>query len=52
MTIYGDRYQKTLKEKLSELIKSYDSFKDAQPDKLIIPENSQNDSKILLYYKH
>ena len=39
MTIYGARYQKSLKEKLSNLLKTYDSFKNIQPDKLIIPDN-------------
>ena len=39
MTIYGARYQKPLKEKMSKLLRSYDSFKNVQPHKLIIPEN-------------
>jgi len=39
MTIYGARYQKTLKEKLEKLLKSYPSFANVQPDELTIPPN-------------
>ena len=39
MTIYGARYQKSLKDKLSKMLRFYDSFKDIQPEKLIIPSN-------------
>ena len=39
MTIYGARYQKSLKDKLSKLLRSYDSFKDIQPEKLTMPSN-------------
>ena len=39
MTIYGARYQKSLKDKLSKLLRTYDSFKDIEPEKLTIPPN-------------
>ena len=42
MTIYGARYTKELKEKLSNLLKNYESFKDIQPDKLTLPEKFPN----------
>ena len=39
MTIYGAIYQKSLKEKLEKLLKSYPSFGAIQPDELTIPSN-------------
>ena len=39
MNIYGARYQKTLKEKLSKLLKSYDSFRDVKPEEFTMPIN-------------
>lgn len=39
MTIYGARYQKKQKEKLIKLLKSYNSFKNLEPDKIEIPKN-------------
>ena len=39
MTIYGARYQKSLKEKLEKLLKSYPSFAAIPPDELTIPSN-------------
>ena len=48
MTIYGARYNKNLREKLTGLLRIYKSFKSIKPDKLIIPDNFpscfQNDS--------
>ena len=42
MTIYGARYTKELKEKLNDLLRKYDSFKNIQPDVLNLPENFPN----------
>lgn len=39
MTIYGARYKRSLKEKLNKVLRKYTSFKNTQPDKLIIPPN-------------
>lgn len=39
MTIYGARYERNLKEKLEQLLRSYKSFKDVKPEKLSIPPN-------------
>jgi len=37
MTIYGARYQKSLKVKLEKLLKGYPSFANIQPNELSIP---------------
>ena len=42
MTIYGARYQKNLKQKLIELLRKYDSFKDIQSEEFKIPNNFPN----------
>ena len=39
MTIYGARYQKALKQKLIDLLRTYDSFKNIQSDDFKIPNN-------------
>ena len=39
MTIYGARYQKALKQKLIDLLRTYDSFKNIQSDDFKIPIN-------------
>ena len=39
MTIYGARYQKALKQKLIDLLRIYDSFKNIQSDDFKIPNN-------------
>ena len=39
MTIYGARYQKVLKQKLIDLLRTYDSFKNIQSDDFKIPNN-------------
>ena len=39
MTIYSARYQKALKQKLIDLLRTYDSFKNIQSDDFKIPNN-------------
>ena len=39
MTIYGARYQRSLKEKLEKLLRGFDSFASITPDELTIPSN-------------
>ena len=39
MTIYSVRYQKALKQKLIDLLRIYDSFKNIQSDDFKIPNN-------------
>ncbi len=39
MTIYGARYQKALKQKLIDLFRTFDSFKNIQSDDFKIPNN-------------